>query len=115
VHRITQQADVPATVLSYLGVPADRQLLPFGYSVFDTGISGRALYLNGGSYFLVHRDFVTELTADDKVLLYPYQTHFIPTEPLPHPDPQKVQQYGNELKACVQLYINGLADNKLYR
>ncbi|HEX8350798.1 MAG TPA: LTA synthase family protein [Hymenobacter sp.] len=115
VHRITQQADVPATVLNYLGLPATRQLLPFGYSVFDTSTSGRAIYLSGGSYFLVHRDFVTELTADNKVLLYPYQTHFIPAEPLPHPDPQKRKQYGDELKACIQFYINGLTDNRLYK
>ncbi|WP_188814347.1 LTA synthase family protein [Hymenobacter cavernae] len=115
VHRITQQADVPATVLDYLGFNADNQLLPFGYSVFDKDNSGRAIYLSGGSYFLVHRDFVTELTVDNKVLLFPYQTHFIPAEPLPHPDPRKVQQYGDELKACVQFFVNGLADNQLYK
>ncbi|OUJ72742.1 LTA synthase family protein [Hymenobacter crusticola] len=114
-HRITQQADVPATVLDYLGLGTTRQLLPFGYSVFDKGTTGRALYLNGGSYFLVHRDLVTELTTDNKILLYPYRTHVIPAESLPHPDVRKVQQYGDELKACVQFFVNGLADNQLYR
>ncbi|WP_324671194.1 LTA synthase family protein [Hymenobacter sp. GOD-10R] len=115
VHRITQQADVPATVLDYLGLRANRQLLPFGYSVFDQGTTGRALYLSGGSYFLVHRDLVTELTADNQVLLYPYQTHTISTESLPHPDVRRVQQYGDELKACVQFFVNGLSDNQLYK
>jgi phosphoglycerol transferase MdoB-like AlkP superfamily enzyme len=114
VHRITQQADVPATVLDYLRVPAPGKLLPFGYSVFDTTNTGRAVFLSGGSWFLVHSDFVTELTADDQVRLYPYQTHRLPAVPLAKPDPQKRRQYGNELKACVQLYVNGLIDNRLY-
>ncbi|RYU82486.1 LTA synthase family protein [Hymenobacter persicinus] len=115
VHRITQQADVPATIVDYLGVPADRQLLPFGYSVFDAGTTGRAFFLSGSSLFLVHRDFVTELTTDDKVRLYPYQTHFLPATPLDNPDPQKVQQYGNELKAAAQLFTDGLLNNAFYK
>jgi phosphoglycerol transferase MdoB-like AlkP superfamily enzyme len=116
VHRITQQADVPATVLDVLQVPVPpRQLLPFGSSAFDAGTTGRAIFLSGGSYFLVHSDFVTELTADNQVRLYPYQTHFLPAQPLAHPDPQKLRQYGNELKACVQVFSTGLLDNTLYR
>ncbi|MBC6611278.1 LTA synthase family protein [Hymenobacter sp. BT507] len=114
-HRITQQADVPATVLDYLHRGASAPLLPFGYSVFDQGTTGRAMFLSGGSYFLVHADFVTELTADNQVRLYPYRTHFIPAAPLANPDPQKLRQYGNELKACVQFYVNGLVDNTLYK
>ncbi|SET12070.1 LTA synthase family protein [Hymenobacter actinosclerus] len=113
--RISQQADVPATVLDLLGLPADGQLLPFGSSVFDAGTSGRALFLSGGSYWLVHADYVTELTADDQVRLYPYRRHQLPATPLAHPDPAKLHQYGDELKACVQFYLNGLADNTLYK
>ncbi len=112
--RITQQTDVPATVLDLLGLPVEGQLLPFGYSVFDTGTSGRALFLSGGSYWLVHTDFVTELTADNQVRLYPYRTHLLPAAPLARPNPAKLLQYGNELKACVQFYLNGLAENRLY-
>lgn len=114
VHRITQQADVPATVLDYLHVPTQGKLLPFGYSVFDSTNTGRAVFLSGGSWFLVHTDFVTELTADDQVRLYPYRTHSLPAVPLANPDSQKLLQYGNELKACMQLYVNGLIDNRLY-
>ncbi|MBC6699110.1 LTA synthase family protein [Hymenobacter puniceus] len=116
VHRITQQADVPATVLDLLQVPVPLgQLLPFGSSAFDAGSTGRAIFLSGGSYFLVHHDFVTELTADNQVRLYPYQTHALPAVPLAHPDPQKLRAYGNELKACVQVFTTGLLDNALYR
>ncbi|UYZ60689.1 LTA synthase family protein [Hymenobacter latericus] len=115
VHRITQQADVPATVLDYLGFGADAsQLLPFGYSVFDNRVTGRAVFLSGNTYYLVHRDYVTELTTDNQVRLYPYRTHSLPAQPLAQPPRDKQQAYGNELRALVQFFTNGLLDNTLY-
>jgi len=115
-HRITQQADVPASVLDVLGLQHEqRLLLPFGSSVFDAASPGRAVFRDGDSYFLVHADFVTELTNTNAVRLYPYRTHFIPSQPVANPDPALVQKYGNELRACVQFYVNGLLDNRLYK
>ncbi|MCI1187222.1 LTA synthase family protein [Hymenobacter sp. DH14] len=115
-HRVTQQADVPATVLEVLGLPQEQKyLLPFGSSVFDTASPGRALFRDGESYFLVHNDFVTELTNKNEVRLYPYALHFMPTEPVANPNPALLKQYGNELRACVQFYVNGLVDNRLYK
>ena len=115
-HRITEQADVPATVLDVLGLPQEQKLLlPFGSSVFDSTSPGRALFRDGDSYYLVHSDFVTELTNKNAVRLYPYQPHFIPTEPVANPNPALVKQYGDELRACVQFYVNGLLDNRLYK
>ncbi len=115
-HRITQQADIPALVLDALGLKAEQKaLLPFGSSVFDSTSQGRAVFREGNSYYLVHADFVTELMDDNTVRLYPYQTHFIPTTSLANPDPKLVQQYGDELRAIVQFYVNGLLDNRLYK
>ncbi len=114
--RITEQADVPASVLDVLGLRSEQpRLLPFGSSVFDTASPGRALFRDNDSYFLVHADFVAELTNKNEVRLYPYQNHFMPPQPLANPDPALVQQYGDELRACVQFYVNGLLDNKLYK
>ena len=114
--RITEQADIPATVLDVLGLPREQsQLLPFGSSVFDAGSPGRALFRDGESFFLVHSDFVTELTNKNEVHLYPYALHFMPTEPVANPDPALVKKYGDELRACVQFYVNGLVDNRLYK
>ncbi|GAB2951839.1 LTA synthase family protein [Hymenobacter coalescens] len=114
-HRITQQADVPASVLDYLGFGADaRQLLPFGYSVFDAQAPGRALFLSGGAHYLVHRDYIAELTTDNQVRLYAYRTHEFPAEPVPNPPADKVRRYGDELRAAVQFFTNGLLDNSLY-
>ena len=58
---------------------------------------------------------MTELNNRNEIRLYPYALHFMPTEPVAHPDPKLVQQYGNELRACVQFYVNGLLDNRLYK
>jgi phosphoglycerol transferase MdoB-like AlkP superfamily enzyme len=116
VHRISQHADVPATVLSLLGQRTEQKLLlPFGSSVFDSTSTGRAVFANGASYFLVHSDFVTELKPDNSVVLYPYQTHFIPNTPLANPDPLILKKYGDELRANIQFYVNGLVDNRLYK
>ena len=115
-HRITQQADVPASVLDVLGLRQEQKaLLPFGSSVFDTASPGRAIFRDGDSYYLVHSDFVTELKNDNSVRVYPYQTHFIPSQPVANPDPALVRKYGNELRANVQFYVNGLLDNRLYK
>ena len=114
--RITQQADIPASVLDVLGMPQEQKmLLPFGASVFDTASPGRAVFRDGDSYFLVHSDFVTELTSTNAVRLYPYHTHFMPNQPVANPDPALVKKYGEELRACVQFYVNGLLDNRLYK
>ncbi|WP_165903605.1 LTA synthase family protein [Hymenobacter gummosus] len=115
-HRISQQADVPATVLDFLGFGADaRQLLPFGYSAFDRQAPGRALFFSGGAYYLVHADYVAELTTDNQVRLYDYATHALPAAPVPNPPADKLRQYGDELRACVQFFTNGLLDNTLYK
>ncbi|MBF9222377.1 LTA synthase family protein [Hymenobacter ruricola] len=115
-HRISQQADVPASVLDVLGLAQEQgRLLPFGSSVFDAASPGRALFRDGDSYYLVHADFVTELTNTNQVRLYPYQTHLMPVAPVAYPDPALVKKYGDELRACVQFYVNGLLDNRLYK
>ncbi|GAA4047273.1 LTA synthase family protein [Hymenobacter glaciei] len=115
-HHVTEQADVPATVLDVLGLRQEQPLLlPFGSSVFDPASAGRAMFRDGDSYYLVHSDFVTELTNKNEVRLYPYAPHFMPTDPVAHPDPALAKQYGDELRACVQFYVNGLLDNRLYK
>ncbi|OGX88527.1 hypothetical protein BEN48_09045 [Hymenobacter glacialis] len=115
-RRITQHADIPATVLDVLGLRQQQQLLlPFGSSIFDTASTGRALLRDGESFYLVHADYVTELKSDNSVQLYPYQTHFIPQEPLANPDSALLKQYGDELRASVQFYVNSLLDNRLYK
>ena len=39
----------------------------------------------------------------------------MPNQALARPDPALVKRYGDELRACVQFYVNGLLDNRLYK
>ena len=113
---VSQQADIPASVLHLLGLQAvGRYLLPFGGSVFDSSRVGGAVFRNNDSYFLVHADYVTELMANGTVRLYKYQVHNLAWEALPNPDSKIVERYGNELKANVQFFVNGLVENRLYK
>ncbi len=113
---ISQQADIPASVLDLLGLrPEQRYLLPFGGSVFDTTRAGRAVFRADESYFLVHSDYVTELTATDGLLLYPYYPHNLIRPAMSNPDSVLLQRYGRELKANVQFFVNGLVENRLYK
>ncbi len=110
--RVTQQADIPATVLHYTGVPAAHHLLPYGASVLDTLTTGRALLRDGGSLWLIHADYVTELTADQRVRFYQYQRHQLGRPKMP--PPALARRYAAEVKAADQFTNNGLLDNAFY-
>ncbi|WP_242918532.1 LTA synthase family protein [Pontibacter liquoris] len=102
--RVVQQADIYPTVLDYLNIATDK-VLPFGQSVLDTSSTGRALFYNGNSYFMVEQQGVTELTATDELHFY--------TFPDLAPAPAAKDQE-ERLKGYVQYYRNGLINNKLY-
>lgn len=104
-------------MLDLLGLHSEqRYLLPFGDSVFDSSRVGRALFRTQESYFLVHPDYVTELTVnDDTLLFYPYRLHDLIRPALKNPDSTLLLRYSNELKANVQFLVNGLIENSLYK
>lgn len=114
-HRITQQADVPATVADYLHLPAPGRLLPYGVSALDpkTNDVGRAIFRDGGSTWLVHRDYVTELTADEQVRYYTYRIHEL--GPPANPPTEIAQRYAAEVRAAIQFTNNGLVENAFYK
>lgn len=109
--RITQHADILPTIVDFLRIKTDK-LLPFGQSVLDTTNSGRAIFYQGGIFTLLHRDYITELWPDGSLKMWGYQTHGL--KKLRNPDKSKLTQYGQELKALVQYYRNGLLENDLY-
>lgn len=113
--RVTQQADLPASLVDYLRLPAAGRLLPYGTSVFDTTTAavGRVLFRDGGSTWLVHRDFVTELAADGQVRYYEYRPHSL--GPPAAPPAAVARRYATEVRAALQFTHNGLLDNALYR
>lgn len=111
--RVTQQADIPATVLDAVGVPAGGHLLPYGTSALDPlAGSGRAWLRDGGSLWLIHPDYVTELTAGQQVRFYRYGRHEL--GPRAVPPPAIRARYTAEVKAGDQFTNNGLLDNAFY-
>ncbi|WP_018478250.1 LTA synthase family protein [Pontibacter roseus] len=103
-QKVTQHADILPTVVDYLNLPTDK-VLPFGESVLDTTRSGRALFYNGASYFLVQQQGIAELTADDQTRSYTF----------PEMRPTSANESQNrQLKAYVQYFRNKLVQNDLY-
>ena len=112
--RVSQQADVPATVLHLAGVPAGGRLLPYGASVLDTLAGpGRAWLRDGGSLWLIHPDYVTELTTGGWLHFYEYRRHEL--GPRATPPPGLSARYAAEIQAADQFTNNGLLDNAFYR
>lgn len=109
--KITQQADIPATITDYLHLKTDL-LLPFGRSVLDTTTSGRAIFFTEENYVLVHPDLVTELNEADQVNYFNYTLHEL--RPYNPHQLDKEKSYAQELKALVQYYRNGFINNNLY-
>jgi phosphoglycerol transferase MdoB-like AlkP superfamily enzyme len=107
--KITQQADIPATIVDYLHLATDK-LLPFGNSVLDTASSGRAIFSTDENYLLVHPDLVTKMDAADNVYFAPYQTQ---NSQLSN-NAVKQKEYSQEIKAFVQYFRNGLVQNNFY-
>lgn len=112
--RVTQQADIPATVLQAIDVPAGGRLLPYGTSALDTlAGSGRAWLRDGGSIWLIHPDYVTELTASQQVRFYRYGRHQLGARVTPPPAVRA--RYTAEVRACDQFTNNGLLENAFYQ
>lgn len=110
-EKITQQADIPATITDYLNLRTNL-LLPFGRSVLDTTRAGRALYFTEENYVLLHREVVTKLNEADQLNYNAYELHNLP--PYNQHQPALETRYARELKALVQYYRNGLINNNLY-
>ena len=109
--QVTQHADVPASVLHYLGL--EQELLPFGRSVFDHSTPGKALLYEASQYYLVQPPYVVVLPEEERnarFYLYPTDT----TMHQPVPANQAASALEKRLKALVQYFNNGLLDNSWF-
>ena len=110
-RKISQHADILPTLIDYLQIPTNK-LLPFGQSLLDSSLTGRAMYYLEGEATLLHQDYITKILPNQKVKIYQYQPHgFKPVKKEPANIKEK---YSNELKAYLQYFNNGLIDNNLY-
>lgn len=113
-QKVVQQADIPATVLDYLGLLEQEQekLLPFGQSMLDLNRPGYALLATSGNNYT--------LVQDEQILVYNKDQQRIDAKQLPekffnirhtyHESQEKLQ---TQLKASIQLFNNMLLDNHM--
>jgi phosphoglycerol transferase MdoB-like AlkP superfamily enzyme len=109
--KVAQHADVPATVLHYLGLPPS--LPHFGHSVLDTSVAGRAFFYSGNAHYLLENGLLGFVSADDEVKVYDPKVDPLLASPLP--DAPAVTPMKEQVKGWVQYFNNGLLVNSWFR
>jgi phosphoglycerol transferase MdoB-like AlkP superfamily enzyme len=102
--RICQHTDLTPTVLHYLHLN-ENPVLPFGQSVL-TSEPGRAIQYESGRFRLVEKGVYLEMPLDGSGILYDAQTN----QPLQNETLRR--QLQRRLQATIQVYRNGLIDNR---
>jgi phosphoglycerol transferase MdoB-like AlkP superfamily enzyme len=107
--RIVQQVDIGPSILDYLGIATDKQL-PFGHTIFDTAYDGLALGQKAGNYWIADKNYYLEFR-----LGAPSQLFALAQLDTPVTDKPDIQaQLEAKLKAYIQWFNNGLAEDRLY-
>lgn len=97
--RVTQHADIPASILDYVEVPGDMPAT--SVSVFNSDQGVALNYADGSTYFLVQNERIYTL---EQVFSYNWETG---EAGAPEENP------GILLKAYLQYFMNGLINNNL--
>lgn len=97
--RVTQHADIPASILDYVEVPGDMPAT--SVSVFNSDQGVALNYADGSTYFLVQNERIYTL---EQVFSYNWETG---EAGAPEENP------GFLLKAYLQYFMNGLINNNL--
>ncbi len=109
-NRITQHVDIVPSVLQFLGIATDRTL-PFGHSIFDPSYDGLAIGQKGGNYWIADKNYYLEYRFNGPSKLFALAHLDQPI--MDRPDVQ--ERLEKKLKARIQWFYNGLAEDNLYR
>ena len=109
-NRITQHADIEPSVLDFLGISIDKTL-PFGRSVFDSTKNGLALGQKNENYWLAYQNYYLEYRLNGPSRLYGLARLDVPVAD----KPDVKARLERMLKAYIQWFNNGLAEDNLYR
>ena len=108
--RLTQHVDIGPSILDFLGIVTDKTL-PFGHSIFDPSNDGLALGQRSGNYWIAHKGYYLEYRIRGASKLFDLAHLDSPiTDKL-----EVKEQLEKKLKAYIQWFNNGLAENNLYR
>jgi phosphoglycerol transferase MdoB-like AlkP superfamily enzyme len=112
--KVVQHLDMPATVLDVMGVLAQEadHILPYGQRMLALNEPGHALLRTSSTDFLWVND--AEITRFN---MPNASVHHVPLTSgmfLPRPASEAPQLSENRLKAAIQLYMNGLIEDRMY-
>lgn len=108
--RIVQHVDIGPSVLQFLGIQTDKTL-PFGHSIFDPDFGGLAFGQKDVNYWIADKDYYLEFRFGGSNRLFAFGK-------FDHPITNQAdaqERLERKLKAYVQWFHNGLAENSLYR
>lgn len=109
-ERIAQHADIGPSLLDFLGIATDRTL-PFGHSIFDPTYDGLALGQKNETYWIADKNYYLEYRFNGPSKLFRLAELGSPI--MDKPDVK--EKLETKLKAYVQWFNNGLAEDNLYR
>jgi uncharacterized sulfatase len=108
--KIVQHVDIEPSILDYLGIDT-AQTLPFGHSIFDSNYNGLALGQKDGNFWISDKNYYLEFRPGVPSKLF--ATGKLDTTVSDKPDIQAGLE--DKLKAYIQWFTNGLAEDNLYR
>lgn len=109
---VVQHADIPAILLSSLGVKDT--ILTFGNDPWDSEYINFAIHKSQGIYQLIEGQYCLHFNGEESVALFNYMNDPLLKNNLigKHESIQSMME--NRIKAIIQTYQNGMLDNTLY-
>jgi phosphoglycerol transferase MdoB-like AlkP superfamily enzyme len=108
--RITQHVDIAPSILDALGI-ATNKVLPFGHTIFDSAYGGLAIGEKSNNYWIADKNFYLEYRFNGPAKLFRLAQLDSPISD----QTEARAKLERKLKAYVQWFDNGLAENNLYR
>jgi len=107
--RVVQHVDIGPSILDFLGIATD-QTLPFGHSIFDRTYGGMAVGQKAGNFWIADKNYYLEYRHNTPSKLFAMAKLDTPISD--RPDVQSGLE--KKLKAAIQWFTNGLAEDRLY-
>ena len=108
-ERVVQHVDIEPSVLDFLGIATD-DTLPFGHSIFDPTYHGLAFGQKAGNFWIADKDYYLEYRLNESSKLFAFAQMETPISDRP----EVKAALENKLKAYLQWFNNGLAEDRLY-
>jgi len=107
--KIVQHVDIAPSILDYLGF-ATNATLPFGHSIFDPSYDGLAVGQQSGNFWIAEKNYYLEYRPGRPSRLSTMAKLDTPLSD----QPEAQARLEKKLKAHIQWFTNGLAENSLY-